>query len=175
MLLRMRAEEGGGPLESILATAVSRRRWMISHLVNAALGSLGLLLIFATGMALAAGAVLGDTGGQLGDLLVAALLQLPAIFAIGGAVAAVTVALPRWAGALSWILVITFILLGPLFGAATFQLPEWTQDLSPFTHTPKLPGAEITAFPVIALIAIAAGIVASGLRRLRHRNLQLPA
>ncbi|MDP9345753.1 MAG: hypothetical protein M3P44_08520 [Actinomycetota bacterium] len=77
MLLRMRAEEADGPLEPILATAVSRPWWMISHVINAALGSLGLLLVFAVGMALTAGVVLGDIGGQLGDMLVAALVQLP--------------------------------------------------------------------------------------------------
>jgi ABC-2 type transport system permease protein len=175
MLLRMRAEEADGPLEHILATAVSRPRWMISHVINAALGSLGLLLVFAAGMALTAGTVLGDTGGQLGDMLVAALVQLPAILAIAAVVVAVTALLPRWAGALSWTLVIVFILLGPLFGAATFQLPEWTQNLSPFTHVPKAPGAHVTALPIAVLLAIVVTVVIAGLASFRRRDLALPA
>ena len=40
ILLRMRAEEADGRLESILAASVSRPRWMISHLLNAGLGAL---------------------------------------------------------------------------------------------------------------------------------------
>ena len=65
MLLRMRAEEADGPLEPVLATAVSRPRWMISHVLNAGLGALLLLLVFAVSMGLTAGAVLGDVPGQL--------------------------------------------------------------------------------------------------------------
>ena len=93
---------------------------------------------------------------------------------IGGVVVAVTALLPRWAAAISWTVVIVSILLGPLFGAATFQLPAWAQDLSPFTHVPKAPAAAVTALPVVALIAIAAALVAAGLASLRRRDLALP-
>ena len=93
---------------------------------------------------------------------------------IGGLVVAVTALLPRWAGALSWTLVMVAILLGPLFGAATFQLPLWVQDLSPFTHIPKAPAAEITALPVVSLLAVAVGLAVAGLVAFRRRNLALP-
>ena len=147
ILLRMRAEEADGPLEPVLATAVSRPRWMISHVLNAGLGALLLLLVFAVSMGLAAGLVLGDVPGQLRALVEAGLVQLPGIMVIGGVVVAVTALLPRWAGTVSWTVVMVFILLGPLFGAATFQLPPWVQDISPFTHIPKAPAAAITAAP----------------------------
>jgi ABC-2 type transport system permease protein len=175
MLLRMRAEEADGPLEPILGTAVSRSRWMISHVINAALGSLALLLVYAIGVGLTAGAIVGDVPAQVGDMLVAGVVQLPAILVIGGVVVAVTALLPRWAGAVCWTAIIVFILLGPLFGAATFQLPEWTQNLSPFTHTPKLPGADVTALPVVTLIALAAALAVAGLATFRRRDLTLPA
>ena len=175
MLLRMRAEEADGPLEHILATSVSRPRWMISHVLNAALGALALLLVFAIGMGMTAGAILGDVPAQVRDMVVAGLVQLPAIFVIGSVVVAVTALLPRWASAVSWTLVIVFILIGPMFGAATLQLPEWTQNLSPFTHIPKVPGTDVTALPVLALIAIAAALASAGLASFRRRNLTLPA
>ena len=85
VLLRMRAEEADGPLEPILATAVSRPRWMISHVLNAGLGALVLLLVFAVSMGLAAGLVLGDVPGQLRALVEAGLVQWPGIMVIGGA------------------------------------------------------------------------------------------
>ena len=66
---------------------------------------------------------------------------------IGGVVVAVTALLPRWAAVVSWATIIVSILLGPLFGAATLQLPEWAQNLSPFTHIPKLPAADVTGAP----------------------------
>ena len=175
ILLRMRADEAGGQLEPILSTAASRQRWMLSHVLNAGLGAVALLVVFAVGVAVAAGAVLGDVPRQLRDLLAAGLVQLPAIMVIGGIVVAVTALLPRWAGAVSWIVVMVYILLGPLFGAATLQLPQWAQDLSPFTHIPKAPATDITAVPIVALIAIAAALAAAGLAWFRRRDLALPA
>ena len=174
VLLRMRAEEADGPLEPILATAVSRRRWMISHVLNAGLGALLLLLIFAVTMGLAAGLALGDVPGQLRALVQAGLVQWPGIMVIGGLIVGLTALLPRWASAVSWTLVMVTILLGPLFGAATFQLPLWVQNISPFTHIPKAPAAEITALPVVSLLAVAVGLAVAGLVAFRRRNLALP-
>jgi ABC-2 type transport system permease protein len=87
---------------------------------------------------------------------------------------AVTALLPRWAATVSWTVVIVSILLGPLFGAATLQLPEWAQDVSPFTHIPKAPAANVTAVPVVGLIAISAALAAAGLASFGRRNLALP-
>jgi ABC-2 type transport system permease protein len=175
ILLRMRAEEADGRLEPLLATSVSRPRWMISHLLNAGLGALLLLLVFALSMGLAGGAVLGDIPAEVRALIGAGLVQLPAILLLAGVVVALTALLPRAASALSWAVLLVAILLGPMFGAATLQLPAWAQDVSPFTHTPKLPGADLAAAPVLGLIVIAAALVAVGLASFRHRNLALPA
>jgi putative exporter of polyketide antibiotics len=174
ILLRMRAEEADGRLESVLAASVSRPRWLLSYLLNAGLGGLLLLLVFAGSMGLAAGAVRGDVAAELRALVGAGLVQLPAILLIAGVVVALTGLLPRAAGALSWAALLVAVLLGPLFGAATLQLPAWAQDLSPFTHTPKLPAADLAAVPVVSLIVIAAALVATGLASLRHRDLALP-
>jgi ABC-2 type transport system permease protein len=173
ILLRMRADEADGRLESVLATSVSRSRWVISHLINAGLGALLLVLVFAVGVGLGA-AMVGDTPAQLADLIGAGLVQLPAILLLAGVVVALTGLLPRAAGALAWTLLLVAILLGPMFGAATLQLPAWAQNVSPFTHTPKLPAAELAVVPVFSLIAISAVAVAAGLAAFRHRNLALP-
>ena len=174
ILLRMRSEETDGRLEPVLAAAVSRPRWLIANLVNVGLGAAGLLVVFAVGMGLGAGSVLGDIPAQIGAMLEAGVVQLPAILVIAGMVVALTGLLPRAAGTLSWVVLLAAILLGPLFGAATLQLPAWAQDASPFTHTPKLPAADLAAVPVVSLIVIAAALVAAGLASLRHRNLALP-
>lgn len=174
ILLRMRAEEADGRLEPLLAASVSRPRWMWSHLLNAGLGALLLLLCFTVSMGLGAAAGLGDISAQVPALIGAGLVQLPAILLIAGVVVALTGVLSRAASALSWTLLLSAILLGPMFGAATLQLPAWAQDVSPFTHTPKLPGAELAALPLISLIAISAALVAAGVASFRHRNLALP-
>jgi ABC-2 type transport system permease protein len=173
MLVRMRAEEAEGHLEPILAAAISRPRWMMSHVLNAGLGAVGLLLIFALGLGVGAGAVVGDTPGHLRDATEASLAQLPAILMIGACAIAATGLLPQWASALSWTIVTVSILLGPLFGA-TVQLPQWAQDLSPFTHIPRVPAAALTIAPIIVLIAISAPLALAGLNAFRRRNLALP-
>ncbi|MFE9773685.1 ABC transporter permease [Streptomyces sp. NPDC005931] len=174
VLLRMRAEETEGRLEPVLATAVSRARWATGHILNAASGAAVLLLLFALGMGLTAGRSLGGgAAGQLGDLTTAALAQLPAILALGGLVVAVVGLLPRWAGAFSWTVVMASVLLGPLF-APTLKWPQWAQNLSPFTHTPRAPAAAIGASSVIALLVAFTVLAAAGVVASRHRNLALP-
>jgi ABC-2 type transport system permease protein len=174
MLLRMRTEEADGPLEPILATAVSRPRWVMSHVLNAGLGALVLLLVFAVSMGFAAGSVLGNVAAQLRALVEAGLVQLPGIVVIGGVVVALTALVPRRAATVSWTVVMVFILLGPLFGAATLQLPQWIQNVSPFTHIPKAPAADVTTIPVVSLLAISAALAVAGLVAFRRRNLALP-
>ena len=171
ILLRMRAEEADGRLESVLAASVSRPRWLLSHLLNAGLGALLLLLVFGASMGPAAGAVRGDVPAELRALIGAALVQLPAILLIAGLVIALAGLLPRAATAFLLGCAHGCVLLGPLFGAATLQLPAWAQDVSPFTHTPKPPAADLAAVPVLSLIVIAAALVAAGLASLQwHRN-----
>jgi len=174
VLLRMRAEEADGPLEPVLAAAVSRPRWVASHAVTALLGATALVLLFATGTGLAAAGVLGDPAGQVRALIGAALVQLPGILVIGAVVIAAVGLLPRFASAVSWALLMASILLGPLFGP-TLKVPQWAQDLSPFTHIPKAPALPVTATPVLALIAVVAALTLAGLVSLRRRNLALPA
>jgi ABC-2 type transport system permease protein len=173
-LLRMRAEEADGTLEPVLAAAVSRPRWVLSHALNAGLGAAGLLLVFAVSMGLAAGQVKGDIPAQLRELPAACLAQLPAVLVIGGLVIAVAGLLPRWAGPLSWSVLMASVLLGPLFGP-TLRLPRWAQDLSPFTHSPKAPAAEIAATPVAALTVTFICLTLAGLASIRRRDLALPA
>jgi len=174
VLLRMRAEEAGGQLEPVLATSVSRSRWVASHALTALLGASALLLLFATGVGLAAGAVLGGAAAEVGTLIRASLVQLPGVLVIGTAVTAAVGLLPRFAAAVSWALLVASLLLGPLFGP-DLGIPRWALDLSPFTHIPKAPAVPVTVTPVLALIAVGAALSLVGLVSLRRRNLALPA
>jgi ABC-2 type transport system permease protein len=174
VLLHMRAEEADGPLEPVLATSVSRTRWAASHALTALLGATTLLLLFAIGAGLTAGGVLGGPAGQVGVLIGAGLVQLSAILVIAAMVIAAVGLLPRFAGAMSWAMLMASILLGPLFGP-TLKLPQWAQDLSPFTHLPRAPAVVVTATPVLMLIAVVAVLALAGLMALRRRDLALPA
>jgi len=58
------------------------------------------------------------------------------------------------------------MLLGP-----TLRLAQWVQDISPFTHVPKLPGGTVSAAPLIWLCAAALALGAVGLAGLRRRDI----
>jgi ABC-2 type transport system permease protein len=173
VLLRMRVDETGGTLESVLATGVTRARWLWSHLVNAIAGCVALMVLFATSMGLTAGQVLGDTGTQVRELVWAGLVQVPGILVVGAAVAAVLCVLPRWSVPASWTILLAALVVGPMFGPG-LNLPTWVQNLSPFTHSPKAPAAAITVAPMLTLTVVCLALAATALISLRRRNLALP-
>ena len=56
--------------------------------------------------------------------------------------------------------------LGPLLG-----LPDWALDVSPFKHVPQLPAADFSAAPLVWLTAVAAALTALGMLAFRRRDL----
>jgi ABC-2 type transport system permease protein len=173
-LLRMRADETDGTLESVLASGVTRTGWLRSHLVNGITGCVVLMVLFAVSMGLTAGQVLGDPATQVRELVWAGMVQIPGILVVGAAVAVVIGLLPRWSVPASWAILLTMLVLGPMFGPG-LNLPAWAQDLSPFTHSPKAPAVAVTASPVLALTVVCLGLGAAALVALRRRDLALPA
>ena len=169
VLLRMREEETSGRLEPVIAGAVSKPQWAMSHVLVAGLGAVVLLVGFAAAMALTAGQVVGGTPGLLRDLTSAALAELPAVLVIIAAVLAVFALVPRWSVVVSWLLLGASILLSPVFGSS-LRLPQWTQDLSPFTHQ-KAPAAEISIVAIAVLVAVSVALGAAGLVVFRRRDL----
>ena len=75
--LRLRAEETSGRLENLLATGLSRTRWLLGSLVVTVLGTVLLVAVAGFGMGLAYGLVLGDAS-QPWRLAGLALVYAPA-------------------------------------------------------------------------------------------------
>ncbi|MGZ4749014.1 MAG: ABC transporter permease [Oryzihumus sp.] len=174
ILLRLRVDEAGGTAESVLAGGVSRSRWVLAHVLNAAVGALVLVLLYGVGMGVGGGLALGGIASQTGDMVVAALVQLPGIFVLGAAVIALVALVPRWAAPLSWALLVVSLVIGPMFGEG-LNLPQWVRDLSPFTHTPMAPAVAVAATPVLVLVALFLTLAVSGVLVIRRRDLHLPA
>jgi ABC-2 type transport system permease protein len=160
-LLRMRTEETGGALEPVLATAVSKPRWMLSHISVTALGTTALLLLAGLSAGLTYGLVTGGVSGSMMDLAGWALVQAPAALTFAGFVVAVYGLIPRAAVAVSWTAFAICLLLGQL--GALLDLPETVRDLSPFTHLPRVPVENATTAPLLALLAVAAALTAIGI------------
>lgn len=174
LILRLHHDEAQGTLEPVLATAVSRSRWLAAYAANAVAGATLLILVFALSMAITGGAALGGTAPLLRDLAGAALAQLPAIGVLAALVATVIVVLPRWSVGLSWLLVVFCVFVGPMFGPS-LGLPTWLLDVSPFTHVPNAPATAITVGPVLLLGLANVLFGAAAAVALRRRNLELPA
>lgn len=160
-VLRLHGEETSQRAEPVLANAVGRLRWAAGHLVIAFGGAVLLMLVGGLGLAL-------GYGKDLGPVLGACLVQVAAVWALGGLAVLLVGAFPRAAvaawGAAGVCLAIGWI--GP-----ALDLPQVAMDLSPFGHLPKLPGAGMEWGPVAALLAIACGCVAVGLAGLRRRDM----
>ena len=148
--------------------AVSRGRlqWAGSHLVFSILGSAAALLGAGLTMGLTYGLDAGYAGPELVRVLGAAMVQLPAVWVLVAVAVALVGLLPRFAAA-SWGVLALCLLFG-LVGAA-LQLSQWLLDLSPFSHIPKVPGAAVSATPLVSLLAIAVALGAAGLVGLRRR------
>lgn len=166
--LRLRSEEVAQRAEPLLATPVLRITWAVSHLTLALLGA-GLLLLSA-GLAagLSHGLRIGDVGGEVPRLLGAALVQLPAVAVLAGIAVALFGLFPRFTTG-AWAAVVAFLLVQQL--GAILQLAQWVLDLSPFTHIPDLPGGELSATPLLWLLAVTAALTAAGLAGFRRRDI----
>ncbi|MGW4501419.1 ABC transporter permease [Micromonospora sp. NPDC004336] len=167
-LLRTRGDETDGVLEAVLATAVSRTRWLTTQVVAATLGALALVLLGGLTTGLGYGLVAGDPLGRAAELGGAALVRLPALLVVAGVVTALFGLLPRWSVVLSWTALLGFLLLGQL--GAVLDLPQAALNLSPYTHVPSAPAVDPAALPLVVLTAIAAALLAAGLTGFRRRD-----
>lgn len=164
-VLNLRTEEATGRLEPVLATGAGRTRWAAAGLALTLAASAAMLAVFGAG--LAAGSALA--GADLGlDPLAGALLQLPAVWVVAGVPVLLFGLLPRWSalgwGVLGAVLVISWI--GPLL-----QVDQLVLDLSPFTHVPGYPAAELRWPPELWLLATALALTGAGLAAWRRRDL----
>lgn len=165
-VLRARGEENAGRAEPVLATSLSRTRWLASHLLVAVAGGALLSLTGALGLAVAGVATTGD-GSLFGTAISAALVYLPAQWVTAG----VTVALYGWApriAAVAWLVPGYAFLVGYL--GEILQMPDWLQRFSPFSIVPTLPAEDVSWAPLGALTMLGGALVAVGLVGFRGRS-----
>jgi ABC-2 type transport system permease protein len=166
--LRLRSEETALRAEPLLATGVTRSRWLGSHVLMALFGTGVLVLLGGLGSGISSGASLGNMGRQVPRMLAAAAVQLPAIWVVTALVVILFGLAPKLVTA-GWVLFGAFLLIGQ-FGAI-FDLPQSLMNLSPYGHTPRLPGGDFSASPVIWLTAIAAALTLAGFTTFRRRDI----
>ncbi|MFD6516266.1 ABC transporter permease [Rhodococcus sp. NPDC060176] len=170
-LLRMRGEETSGRLEPLLATSLSRRKWMLSHLGVVVGGVILAHVLMGAFTGFAFGLVTDDIGGNTFRMTGAALAYLPAVLVVVGLVSLAFGLFPTYASSLSWGILAACIVLGQL--GTLLKLPQIVLDLSPFTHVPGAPAEPVTVLPLLAMIVVAVVLSIVSLAAFRHRDIQM--
>lgn len=169
-VLRLRSEETELLAEPVLAGAVGRPRWGLSHLSVAVAGSAALLAVAGAAAGLGYGLASGvPVGGEVTTMIGAGIAQLPAAAVMAGVALLAFGLVPRAAVPVGWT-AFGLVLVINMFGQS-LKASHWVLDISPFTHTPRLPGAPVSAPPLLYLSLIALALAAAGLSALRHRDL----
>lgn len=130
---RLRSEELDDRTEPVLATAVTRSRYLSSSVVVAFIASAVFVLL--AGIVIGIFAAAADIGVNFGDAFLQAVATVPAVWTVIAVAVTVIGARPRvqlasWSGVLA-----SFVLtlLGP-----SFKLPSWALGISPFYHVPSV-------------------------------------
>jgi len=165
---RLRSEETSGRLEALLATGLTRSRWLGSGLAVVGLGAMLVLLLGGLGLGLSFAATTGDWSTAL-RLPVQVLVYGPAVAAL----VALAVLMLGWrpdAGGVTWAaLGLCFVLgwLGSLLG-----LPAWVLKVSPFGAAPLLPLQAFTWTGPVLTVMVAVLLGGVGWLGLLHRDIR---
>jgi ABC-2 type transport system permease protein len=169
LTLRLHQEEAAQRGETTLAGAVSRTRWLASHLVAALAGSAAAMLVAGAAAGLVYGIAADDVGGKLAIVVGTAAVQLPAVWLLSAVTLALFGLAPRFTP-VAWGVLVAFIALY-LIGSLA-QFPQWVLDLEPFAHIPLVTAGAFTPVPLLCLLAIDVALIALGLAAFRRRDIQ---
>lgn len=164
---QVRDEEVRGRAEYSLSVPVGRTGWLGSHLV-VIVGGLALTLVLV-GLGTAVGAALALGGwSMVGEVVLAGVLQAPAVLATVGIATALFGWVPRIAGAVGWAIV-GFAAVMASFGGL-LELPEWIRSLDLFGHLAEYPVEDVAVAPVLWLTGTGVVGIAVGLAGWRRRE-----
>ncbi|MCL2451296.1 hypothetical protein FWD20_00190 [Candidatus Saccharibacteria bacterium] len=167
-LSRARAEEGSGHVENLLATSLSRVRWLSLHLVTTLVGAAVMLAISGFVMALCVN-TFSSWSVNMSDYVFGALSYWPMAALLAGLYVALFGLLPRLAGLVLWVIYgyIAFMSwIGPLM-----RVDQWIMNISPLSHFASVPSEAVKFAPLAAATAVAATAALLGFVSWRRRNL----
>jgi ABC-2 type transport system permease protein len=100
-------------------------------------------------------------------LAVAATARIPAAWVMVGLAVVIWGFWPRLSW-LVWTVFVAFLVMGE-FGVL-WDIPQWVRTLSPFAHSPVVPGPDPAYLGVPVMLGIAVGLVALGIARFARRD-----
>jgi len=157
-VLRARSQEREGFAEAVLARSVSHDEQLRGYVGLGAVAAVVMPVVTAVGFWLGSHAVM-DRPIPLATFLKAALVYVPAIWLMLGLAQVLIAYLPRHTSA-AWFYLgyagfIAYI-------GAMMRFPDWTAQLSPFGHVPKLPLQDFTAVGLIVMTVLAGALSVAG-------------
>ena len=156
--LRPRSEEDGGRVESLLATAMPRRTWLLGHVATTVVGVVLVVLSAGVGLGIGYALVTGD-GGAVVKYALGTLGYVAPVLVLSGITRVLYGVAPR-AAALAWLGLVFCVVV--MFFGPLLRWPQWLQDLSPFEHLALVPAQDFSWVPFLALLAVAALLSALG-------------
>lgn len=170
MALKLRSEEKEGYYQNVLSCSVSRQKYMTSFVVIALMTSFLVQCAAALGIYSAAIAVLPEPGAlELGYLLKANLVFLPALWVMLGLAVLLMGHLPR-ASAAVWAY-FGFSFFVSFLGRLPGILPDWVTKLTPFGYIPSLPVDEVNLSTLLLMSGLAALLIFCGGYAYRRRDI----
>jgi ABC-2 type transport system permease protein len=165
--LRTRAEESADRLEFVLATAVSRPRWLLGSLLVTLVGTTLVVAAGGLGVGMSYAATTGGPS-EVWRMTGYALAYLPAVLVLAALAGLLIGWFPRASGVAWAALALCFVVgyLGNLL-----ELPAAVMDISPFTVVPDVPMEKLAVFPLAGLTLLALAGVVVGLVGFRRRDI----
>lgn len=163
-----RNEEVRGRADLVLATPVSRTSWLGSHVVYILFAA----LVIAVGTGIGTGlSVVASTGNWafFGDVVVAHLALLPAIWFMVGLWTIFMGWLPRLFSPVAWFFV-AFTGFVAVF-SDMLEVPEAASMLSPVEHLANVPEDEFSALPLVVLLGLTAIALTTGFAGMKRREI----
>ncbi|CAM2835824.1 ABC transporter permease [Skermania piniformis] len=163
---RVRAEEIDYRTEPVLATAVTRTRYLAGNVAVAFAETAAFVIV--AGIVIGIFASSADIGIGFGDAVLHAIVTIPAVWTVVALAVAVIGARPR-VQLVSWLgVLVSFVIT--LFGPS-FKLPDWAMAVSPFDHVPAV-GAAAPAWWGLLWISLATAVfLAVGFIGFRRRDI----
>ncbi|WP_152361944.1 ABC transporter permease [Microlunatus speluncae] len=173
VLARVRAEESNGLAELTLSTTISRLRWAGAHLIIALAGTAVIMTVSGLAAGLSYGVTSGTGPVQVGRVLAAAAIQIPAIWVLAGVIMFAIGVLPRIAVAVGWAAWVFVNVFGESLGPIIGLRYAVANAVIPFAYVSKIiTGATLQLTPLIVLVLITVALATVGLLVLRRRDIR---
>ena len=169
--IRIQDEESSGRIEYLLGTALSRTKWLFTHVSLTIVGVFILLGLMglAGGLGYSMVAEAGSTTSAV-DIVLAALVNVPAMVLFFSVIMLVF-SFGKMVKAFAWAFYAYIALIGSLVGI--FSWPNWLSYASPFVHTPLYPTNDFDWFPMIIMSSLSVIVLFVTFLQFRHRDISL--